>query len=126
MDRSKLFPAQAGQGTEDQPEDSEVQTQFGLHVEELTPELARKLGMSKVSGVVVLEVDPASFAEDLEFERGEVITEINHAPINNLTDYKNEMAKLKPGQDVLFKVARRGDNDRVLTLFLAGAVPAAQ
>jgi S1-C subfamily serine protease len=125
MDRSKLFP-QTAQSTEDQPEDSEVQSQFGLHVEELTPELARKLGMSKVSGVVVLEVDPASFAEDLEFERGEVITEINHAPINNLTDYKNEMAKLKPGQDVLFKVARRGDNDRVLTLFLAGAVPAAQ
>jgi serine protease Do len=125
MDRSKLFP-QTAQNAEDQPEDSEVQSQFGLHVEELTPELARKIGMSKVTGVVVLEVDPASFAEDLEFERGEVITEINHTPINNLTDYKNEMAKLKPGQDVLFKVARRGDNDRVLTLFLAGAVPAAQ
>jgi S1-C subfamily serine protease len=75
---------------------------------------------------VVLEVDPASFAEDVEFARGDVITEINHAPISGISDYKNEMAKLKPGQDVLFKVARRGDADRVLTLFLAGAVPAAQ
>jgi hypothetical protein len=33
------------------------------------------------------------------------------------------MAKLHPGQDVLFKVARHSDSDRVLTLFLAGAVP---
>jgi hypothetical protein len=33
------------------------------------------------------------------------------------------MAQLKPGQDVLFKVARHADNDRVLTLFLAGAIP---
>jgi hypothetical protein len=41
-----------------------------------------------------------------------------------MTDYKTEMGKLHPGQDVLFKVARRGDADRVLTLFLAGAVPA--
>jgi len=121
-DRSKLFP-QTAQNGGDQPEDSEAPGQFGLHVEELTPELARKLGMSKITGVIVLEVDPASFAEDLEFERGEIITEINHAPITSISDYKNEMAKLKPGQDVLFKVARRGDADRVLTLFLAGAVP---
>jgi hypothetical protein len=33
------------------------------------------------------------------------------------------MGQLKKGQDVLFKVARRTDTDRVLTLFLAGAVP---
>ena len=125
MDRSKLFP-QTAQTSEDQPEDAETQSQFGLHVEDLTQDLARKLGMSKVTGVVVLEVDPASFAEDVEFARGDVITEINHATITNLGDYKTEMAKLKPGQDVLFKVARHGDNDRVLTLFLAGAVPAAQ
>jgi serine protease Do len=125
MDRSKLFP-QTAQTSEDQPEDAETQSQFGLHVEDLTQDLARKLGMSKVTGVVVLEVDPASFAEDVEFARGDVITEINHAAITSIGDYKTEMAKLKPGQDVLFKVARHGDNDRVLTLFLAGAVPAAQ
>jgi serine protease Do len=124
-DRSKLFP-QTAQNAEDQPEDSETPSQFGLHVEELAPDLAHKIGMSKVTGVVVLEVDPASFAEDIEFVRGDVITEINHAAISNISDYKNEMAKLKTGQDVLFKVARHGDGDRVLTLFLAGAVPATQ
>jgi serine protease Do len=124
-DRSKLFP-QTAQNSEDQPEDSETPSQFGLHVEELTPDVAHKIGMSRVTGVVVLEVDPASFAEDLEFRRGDVITEINRATVNNISDYRNEMAKLKPGQDVLFKVARRGDGDRVLTSFLAGAVPAAQ
>ena len=79
--------------------------------------------MGKMTGVVVTEVDPASFAEDIEFGRGYVITEINHAPINGMTDYKAEMAKLKPGEPVLFKVATRGDNDKILTLFLAGAVP---
>ena len=124
-DRSKLFP-QTAQNAEDQPEDSETPSQFGLHVEELAPDVAHKIGMSKVTGVVVLEVDPASFAEDIEFVRGDVITEINHATISNISDYRIEMAKLKPGQDVLFKVARRGDGDRVLTLFLAGAVPSAQ
>jgi hypothetical protein len=36
------------------------------------------------------------------------------------------VSKLKPGQDVLIKVERRSgnDNERMLTTFLAGTVPA--
>src|ERR1700683_2666622 len=125
-DRSKIFPQSAQAGVDDQPEQEETPGEFGLHVEELTPDLAHKLGMGKLTGVVVTEVDPASFAEEIAFHLGDVITEINHVAINNLSDYRREMAQLKAGQDVLFKVAQRGNNDRVLTVFLAGAVPAAQ
>jgi serine protease Do len=124
-DRSKIFP-QSAQAEEDQPGEEETPGELGLHVEELTPDLARKLNMGKLTGVIVSEVEPASFADDIGFSRGYVITEINHSSINSLSDYRREMAKLKPGQDVLFKVAQRGNNDRVLTVFLAGAVPAAQ
>ncbi len=122
-DRSKIFP-QTAQDAEDQSEQDEAPGQLGLHVEDLTPDLAHKLGMGKTTGVVVTEVEPASFAEDIDFVRGDVITEINHATISSMADYKAEMAKLHPGEPVLFRVARRGDADKVLTLFLAGAVPA--
>jgi serine protease Do len=122
-DRSKLFPDNS-QSAGEQPDQSEEPGQFGLHAEDLTPDLARKLGMEKQVGVVVTEVEPASFAEDISFQRGDVITEINHAPISGMADYRAGMAKLKPGDDVLFKIVRRPpDGDRVLTLFLAGAVP---
>ena len=121
-DRSKIFP-QTAANAEEQPDQSEEPGQFGLHVEELTPDLARKLGMGKLTGVVVTQVEPASFAEDIDFSRGDVIVEVNHVAVNGLADYRREMGTLKPGQDVLFKVARHADNDRVLTLFLAGAVP---
>jgi serine protease Do len=123
-DRSKIFP-QTAQTTEDQPDQQDT-GQFGLHVEDLTPDLAQKLGMGKLTGVVVTEVEPATFAEDIDFARGDVIIEINHVPVTGMVSYKAEMAKLRPGQDVLFKVARRGDADRILTLFLAGAVPATE
>jgi len=80
--------------------------------------------MERVAGVVVTEVEPASFAEDILFLRGDVITEINHTPIGSMAAYRAEMAKLKPGDDVLFKVARRQtDGERILTVYLAGAVP---
>ncbi|MGC1660764.1 MAG: trypsin-like peptidase domain-containing protein, partial [Candidatus Acidiferrales bacterium] len=123
-DRSKIFP-QTTEDAEDQPDQPDEPAQFGLHVEELTPDIARKLGMPKVNGVIVSEVEPASFAEDTGFIRGDVITEINHAAISSMADYKAQMSKLQPHQDVLFKVARRGSNtgDRNLTLFLAGQIP---
>lgn len=124
-DRSKIFP-QSAQDTDEQPDQAPEPGQFGLHAEELTPDLAQKLGMGKVTGVVVTQVEPASFAEDAGFTRGDVITEINHVPVNSIADYRTQMAKLRPGQDVLFKIARRSDSNRALTLFLAGEVPSAR
>lgn len=96
---------------------------FGLHVQDLNRDVASKLGYDKVSGVLVTEVEPASFGEDAEFLRGDVIMEVNRMPVRSLAEYKREISKLKAGEDVLFKVARRGENDRILTLFLAGAAP---
>jgi serine protease Do len=131
MDRSKIEP-----GTIDDPADQAKPGkdvgQLGLHVQDLTPDLAQKLGMGKIGsggngagGVVVsAEPDPASFAEDALFQRGDVIVEINRTGVNNLGAYHREMAKLQPGQDVLFKVQRHDNRDRTLTIFLAGTVPA--
>ena len=77
-------------------------------------------------GVLVTEVDPASFADELQFNRGDVISEINHEPINSVDDYRKAVAKLKPGMNVTFKVLRRGgaDSERIMTVFLSGVVPA--
>ena len=123
-DRSKIFPRPT-EDADEKPDQPEEPAKFGLRVEELTPDLAHKIGMSKLSGVVVTEVEPASFAEDVDFARGDVILEINHAPITSMADYRREIGQLKPSQDVLFKVARRTDvPDQYLTLLLAGIVPA--
>ncbi len=124
-DRSQLFP-QTAQDSDQAPDQGDQADQFGLHVEDLTSDLAHKIGMGKLVGAVVTEVEPASFAEDVGFARGDVIVEVNHVAISSLADYKAQMAKLKPGDDVLFKIARRSDSSTVLTLFLAGAVPSPQ
>jgi hypothetical protein len=41
-----------------------------------------------------------------------------------VADYKAAMGKLKPGANVVFKILRRQDNDRILTVFLPGVIPA--
>jgi serine protease Do len=74
-------------------------------------------------GVLVTEVEPASFADDLGFARGDVITEINRQPVRSVDDYRGAMSKLKAGDDVVFKVLGRRDTDRTLTMFFSGVVP---
>ena len=121
-DRTHVFPTQAGRLSDQQGESAPAE--FGLRVEGLTPERAARVGMEGQRGVLVTEVEPASFADDLNFARGDVIAEINREPINSVDDYKRAVAKLKPGGNVVFKVLRRGDGDRTMTVFLPGVVPA--
>ena len=130
-DRAKLF-AQTADDATGQPGAAADPGQLGVHAEALTPEISHKLGISNVTGAIVTEVDPASFAEDIGLTRGDIITEINHTAINSMADYRTEMAKLKPGADVLMKIARPsgdpagGTATRALTVLLAGTVPPAQ
>jgi serine protease Do len=121
-DRTRVFPTQAGRLNDQQGESAPAE--FGLRVDSLTPERASRVGMDGQRGVLVTEVDPASFADDLGFARGDVIAEINREPIASVDDYKRAVAKLKPGMNVVFKVLRRGDGDRTMTVFLPGVVPA--
>jgi serine protease Do len=121
-DRTRVFPNSAGR-VGDQPGEA-APTEFGLHVQELTPDRGHRVGMEGQKGVLVTETDPASFADDLGFNRGDVISAINRQPVSSMDEYKKAISKLKSGEDVVFKVLRRQDGDRVLTLFLSGKVPA--
>ncbi len=121
-DRTKVFPDRAGRN-EEQPGES-APVEFGLRVEDLTPDRARRAGMEGQRGVIITEVEPATLGDDIGAARGDVIVEVNHEPISSVSDYRRVVSKLKPGQAVVFKVLRRGNNDQVLTVYLSGAVPA--
>jgi serine protease Do len=126
--RDKIFPqyAQNGgdTGTESAPVSPASSKGLGLLVEQLTPDLASQLGMGKTQrGVIVRAIEPTSFADDAGFQHGDVIVEVNHVPVYTLPDYQKELAKTRPGQDLLFKVLRRQNESQALTLYLAGVMP---
>ncbi len=122
-DRSKIFPR--GTAQNEQPGESGP-GEFGLRVEELTPEMNRRLGIEDRKGVIVTQVEPTSFADDLQFQPRDIIVEINREPVTSLAGYRAAIAKLKPGQNVIFKVLRSSGGDRFLQMYLSGVVPNAQ
>jgi serine protease Do len=121
-DRTKIFPDRAGNGNNS--ESGPTPTEFGLRLEDLGTERARRAGYENIKGVLVIEVDPASFAEDIGFVRGDVIAEVNHTAVGSVAEYRRAVAGLKQGQDILFKVRRRTGTDQFDTVYLAGIVPA--
>jgi serine protease Do len=120
-DRTRVFPNSALRQVDSRDESGAAE--YGLRVENLTPDRASRVGMEGQKGVLVVDVDPASFGDDLGFARGDVIAEVNRQAVSSVADYKAVVGKLKPGANVVFKILRRQDNDRVLTVFLPGVIP---
>ena len=91
----------------------------------LTPQIAEQLDVPANKGVIVQDVKPNSFAEDVGLQRGNIILEINRKPVNSEEDFRQVQAGLKSGQDVVFLVKDgRGRGPRNGgTIFLAGTLP---
>jgi len=120
--RDRVFSGSANEKEESSDENSPVR--FGLHAETLTSERARHLGMQSQHGVLVSEVEPGSFAEDIGFARGDVIVEVNHNAVDTFNGLRRALSDLRKGEDVVFKVLRQDESRGLLTVFLAGKVSA--
>jgi serine protease Do len=122
-DRAKLFPDRVPSYDDSETPSEPAPAGFGLRVDDIGSQGTRRSDFLNNHGAVVIEVDPATFAEDVGFMRGDLIQEINHQPVKSAQDYRKLIADLKPGEDIVFKVLRHADNERMLTIFLAGIVP---
>jgi serine protease Do len=77
-----------------------------MSIEPLTPESAKRLGVGDAKGVLVTEVRPGSPAAEAGVSEGDVIREVNRAPVENPADVKKNVAR-NP-QQVLLRVEREG------------------
>jgi serine protease Do len=122
-DRAKLFAARLGDEQENGDENTPKQSKFGVTVRKVTPEMADRLDMGAGKGVIVQDVKPGSFAEDVNLGRGDVILEVNKQPVNSEEEFARIESSLKSGQDVVFLVRSRGASRQDGTIFLAGTLP---
>jgi serine protease Do len=80
---------------------------LGIVVQNLTPEIARELGVKMDAGIVVTQVEPGSPAADAGIQTGDVIQQVNRKPVKNVEDF-------------IQKVERATDKDNVLLLIQRG------
>ena len=122
-DRAKLFAARLGEDKDSGDESTPRQSKLGVTVRKLTPEMAERLDIPAGKGVIVQDVKPGSFAEDINLGRGDVILEVNKQPVNSEEDFAKVESGLKSGQDAVFLVRPRGSTATDGTIFMAGTLP---
>jgi serine protease Do len=66
--------------------------------------LPQQLTSKGVHGVLIQQVKPGSFADEIGLAQGAVINEINKTPINNKSDYTAAVSALKSGGDVVVSI----------------------
>ncbi|OLD20391.1 MAG: peptidase S1 [Acidobacteriales bacterium 13_1_40CM_3_55_5] len=122
-DRAKLFASRLGEEEDSSDSSSPKESKLGLSVRAVTSDIADRLDIPAGKGIIVQDVKPGSFADDVGLSRGDVILEINKQPVNSEDDFTKISSTLKSGQDVVFLVRQRGAGRQDGTIFLAGTLP---
>jgi serine protease Do len=81
---------------------------LGVTVQDLTPAVARGLGVSADRGVLVADVTPGSPAQRAGLQRGDVITAIDGKAVDDSGHFRNIVAGTAPGSRVRLTVVRSG------------------
>jgi S1-C subfamily serine protease len=90
------------------PGKSPGESAFGLTIQTLTNELAERLKVGETEGVLVTDVADGSIAAEKGFQRADVITEVDRAPVRNTAEFKAAMDKADPKKGVLVFFKRGG------------------
>jgi serine protease Do len=96
---------------------------FGLTLTELTPQLAEKYRLGTQKGLVVQDINPASFIADVKnalggvaLGEGDLIQRINRIPVTDLKAFNQTVAKLKVGDPVVLHIKSYNPQTRAVQL----------
>lgn len=91
--------------------EKEEEEKIGVRIQELTPQLALRYGITAVKrGVLVLSVEDGSLADDIGFQEGDVILEINRKKIETVKDFEKAVKNANFEKGILFQIHRKGSS----------------
>ena len=88
--------------------EGEVEQWLGMKVEALTPALAGKYRIEDGEGVVIVEIEIGSKAEEMGLVEGDLIRSINRQSTGNCKEFKKVVKKVNLSEGVIFDIVRRG------------------
>jgi serine protease Do len=79
---------------------------FGITAQELTPEISRQLGIGREAGVIIINIENGSPADDVGLQPQDIIVQINKVKIISMKQYTKEMSKAAENKNVTLLVKR--------------------
>ena len=90
----------------------------GIHIQDLTPDLAESLGLRERRGAVIAGVEPGSPAQRAGLRAGDVVTAIDGRAIHGSADLRNRIGLTPAGTQVNLTVVRSG-GERTINVRIA-------
>ena len=81
---------------------------LGLVLQAITPELAQKYSLPRNRGLLILEVEEGSAADEADLTSGDIIIEVEGKPISDITTFNRTAAPYLRGGTLLLLVDRNG------------------
>ncbi len=97
---------------------------LGIMIQDVTPAIAKAMGLKDMQGVLVGDVSPNGPAKKSGIQRGDVITELNGKQVPDSRTLRMSISMMNPDSTVKLKLLRNGTpTDATVTL---GTLPAPQ
>jgi serine protease Do len=120
-DRAKTYADITGQQDEPvTPQESDAgEGKLGITVSAIPPSLAAKTGIK--GGVIITNVRPGSFADEIGLGKSAIITAINRKPVTDEASYRAVVSTLKSKDDVVFVI--QFPNQKNVNSYVGGTLP---
>ena len=86
---------------------------MGVSIQNLTPELAKSLGISETEGALISGVEKDSPADKAGLKRGDLVVALAGKKVIDSTSLRNMVAAMAPGTKIDVKIVREGKEQTV-------------
>lgn len=81
---------------------------LGVRITDVNEDIARRLGLPRVSGVYITDITRGGSAEDAGLTSGDVITRVNGVNVDSTPELQEQVAILRPGDRISVEFYRQG------------------
>lgn len=82
--------------------------QLGVHIQDITQEIAKAMGISVEQGALVAKVEKGSSAEKAGVKEGDIIVKLNGRDIHSAVELRNSVGMMGIGTSVTLEIIRSG------------------
>jgi serine protease Do len=79
---------------------------FGILAQDISPEISRQLGIARDIGVIIVDVENGSPAEDVGLQSQDIIIQVNRVKITSMKQYAKEISRAAEKKSVTLLVQR--------------------
>lgn len=88
---------------------------LGFEVQDLTPDIVRKLGLDDEIGVVITDIEQGSTAAWAGLKKGSVILAVNQKDVHSVKEFNEFLEQTPPNRPVLFLI-KQGEGVRFVSI----------